>query len=398
MKSVKSVLSKIGPIILWLFAIPSMILFLLIVGIFIWAIFFAGLWSSFPEPVKNAVIPKGMKVNKPNEGWEGWPEINDFALKLPLGKDLTGEHKFAPIFNEKNREVLLRHLSTSSRWLLSEEESPLIKYATMTCEPKDNLLKSLYDQVNNSITVMNPIVVFDSTTPMRTHQVYERVVGWQDYNKLDYFSGRRHFYVDIEMDAGGHGYQGTNNKMFNLGETLLVITPEQGIPNTKVRDQLCCAIAQRVYDELKAVTESKIARRDGFDPSLMPKSSIKYGAAELKAWEKGLGTYNIAAYANPGEDGFVYLKAFEATRNTPVNLSSDLEVMNHLKRDLKQYMGWSKNPNENFLYHRECTLYAGGDSSYKFPARFELWFKPKNESSPEHKLVDAIYMVNSWER
>ena len=366
MKSIKGILSKIGLIVLGSYVI----LFYLLVGIFIWDLFFDRRFSS-TKPSNHAIIPPSIKANEPNQEWKGYPEISDFKLKIPVGHDLIGENKFPPIFNKKNNEILLRHLATSSRWLLSERPFYAARYASMTVEPKDDSFKNLYDQVRKTM------------------------IGWQEYHELDDFTRTRFIYVDIEMNAGIFGLPDTGSKQFDLGEAKLIITPIENLPNTKARDELCSAIAQRVYDELKAVTNSQIVQRDGFDLSLMPKSSVKYGAPELKIWENGLGIYDIAAYANPGEEGFVYLKVFD--NNVPIFSTSRLTVADRLESGLKEIMGWSKNPRENFLYQHEYTIYCS-DSSRKFPARFELWFKAKNGSSPERKLVDAVYMVDSWER
>ena len=77
---------------------------------------------------------------------------------------------------------------------------------------------------------------------------------------------------------------------------------------------------QQVNNELKSVLASSVARQRGFDPALMPPDSTKAGEPEIHI-ANGMqgGIYFIRAYVNPGEPGCVYLKAFEATKNTPLS-------------------------------------------------------------------------------
>src|SRR5580692_990608 len=75
----------------------------------------------YPDPVKNAIIPANMRVNLPDNKGYLWKKSRDFQLNMPIGSDLQNNKTFPSIFNNKNREVILRHLSTSSRWLLINE-------------------------------------------------------------------------------------------------------------------------------------------------------------------------------------------------------------------------------------------------------------------------------------
>ncbi len=330
-----------------------------------------------------------------------YPVVTNLDMEFPSDKEFYKRGVAPAIYTKASRAIILRHLATSSRWLLIDDRwlFNCWQYASMSSDPNDKPLNKLYGQYRQ--------VLDEALKSSLTEQALSAGMKAPDVAKLlkqgdlhPYSSDFRNFdvYIEDKSHYDKSHYrgkalsesQGSDSRCFDIGDAVIFVRAEEPIPS-KFKDELLLAIGQRVYDELKAVVKSPTARKTGFDSALMPASSVKSGTAELKLWN-GMqpGIYKVAAYANPGQEGFAYLKGFELKNNTPIIIGHNLE-------DTKQYMGWSNQPGKNFLYHRQCSVYTGGWSS-KYPARIELWFHPKNTSKPERKLVEATYMINGWER
>jgi len=324
---------------------------------------------------------------------KSYPVVTNLDVDFPSDKEFFSHKPVPAIYTKETRAIILRHLATSSRWLLIDEHgrSGSWQYALMSGDPKDKPLNKLYGQYSQVlIDSLKSSLVKQGNCPDLNAPGMATIL---DEGAL--FPSLKHFDVYLEDKSHCKGMSlseshDSNSRCFDIGEAVIFVNAEEPVPS-KVKDELLLAIGQRVYDELKSVSKSPVARKTGFDLTLMPISSVKSGKPELKLWN-GMqpGIYNIAAYVNPGEEGFAYLKGFELKSNTPLTIGHNLE-------DTKEYIGWSNQPGKNFLYHRQCTVYTGGWSS-KYPARIELWFQAKNRSKPERKLVEATYMINGWER
>ena len=99
------------------------------------------------------------------------------------------------------------------------------------------------------------------------------------------------------------------------------------------------------------------------------------------------GMYYCEVLANPQEDGTIYLKAFEATKNIPLSVAD-------LKKSSRWRIGCSDNPNELFSSYTKFTIYEGNWEEY-YAARFEVWFKPAN-GEPERKLFEKVFKIEGW--
>lgn len=130
--------------------------------------------------------------------------------------------------------------------------------------------------------------------------------------------------------------------------------------------------------------------KDEFAGLKLPEDAVKRGADEF-ILRNGMqpGIYNLTLRLNPGESGITYLKAFEVTRGT--RLSED-----RLYDRSNERIGWSKNPDEKFLYENEFTIYEG-DWGKPYAARIEVWFRP-DSGKPERKLVERVCKVEGWQR
>lgn len=101
------------------------------------------------------------------------------------------------------------------------------------------------------------------------------------------------------------------------------------------------------------------------------------------------GMYKADIWANPGEPGRIYLKAFEVTGNTSLSEGA-------LWDDTNEWIGWSDEPRQLFLANSQITIYEG-DWGHPYAARFEVWFKP-DSGKPDRILMKQVYRIEGWQR
>jgi hypothetical protein len=174
--------------------------------------------------------------------------------------------------------------------------------------------------------------------------------------------------------------------MIDGGGAVLEIVEERAGPERVVTPLIVADIER----ELRAVLNSEVSKRGELDRSLLPEGSTRPGPAEI-ALLNGMqpGIYQVAAWANPGAAGTVFLKAFEITQGT--RLSED-----RLDEKSNARTGWSNDPNELFRYSSEVTIYEG-DWGKPYAARFELWFRP-DDGSADRKLMERNFRIEGWMR
>ncbi|SHI52742.1 hypothetical protein SAMN02745181_0320 [Rubritalea squalenifaciens DSM 18772] len=101
------------------------------------------------------------------------------------------------------------------------------------------------------------------------------------------------------------------------------------------------------------------------------------------------GIYKAVYAVNPGEPGYVYLKAYEITQGTRLSES-------RLTDATKTRMAWSSDPDERFGAKTGFTIYEGYWGK-PYAARFEVWFIP-DSGQPERKLAERNYKIEGWQR
>lgn len=121
---------------------------------------------------------------------------------------------------------------------------------------------------------------------------------------------------------------------------------------------------------------------------MLPTGSIRSGSASFDL-RGGDGTYDTVIWANPGEPGQVYLKAYEVTQGTALSVAE-------LKEKSNEWIGWSNHTDELFLSNTTITIYEG-DRGKPYAARFEVWFVP-DSGSGERKLLEKVFKIEGWER
>ncbi|MEZ5661443.1 MAG: hypothetical protein R3E83_23915 [Burkholderiaceae bacterium] len=107
----------------------------------------------------------------------------------------------------------------------------------------------------------------------------------------------------------------------------------------------------------------------------------------IEGWDPG--QYDVAYSLNPGEPGFVYLKAFEVTNETPLSVR-------HLKASSKTRLPWSSDNAERFWAKESVTIFEG-DWGKPYAARFEIWFDP-DSGQADRKLAQRVYKIEGWQR
>jgi hypothetical protein len=138
--------------------------------------------------------------------------------------------------------------------------------------------------------------------------------------------------------------------------------------------ELAPLVAQPTWETIRAV---------------LPPNSIRRGKAsfQLRNISHG-GLYNAIIWANPGEPGMLYLKAFTAFWGSPLAARS-------LKTSTNEWIGWSDDPAELFFSDTHFMIYDGGWGS-AYPARFEVWFVP-DSGAPERKLMARVFKVHDFD-
>ena len=97
------------------------------------------------------------------------------------------------------------------------------------------------------------------------------------------------------------------------------------------------------------------------------------------------GIYRYLATVDPGEDGEVYLRAYEVTKGT--RLSADRMK----QRTLEKVTGGGK---KTIGIGKEFTIYEGDWGKY-YAARVEIWFIPTKGGKPR-KLKEKLFRVQGW--
>jgi hypothetical protein len=281
-------------------------------------------------------------------------------------------------FSGAGLEILHRHLASSPKWLLGSERGKLYAYRRIVAEGGRwtcslNGFYTAYDFELKTSAYFQYRIVIGLSGP-----VFER--PWRDrLTAAKVGSGT----VQLKVTENrGQGYE--SYLILQSDGPTVEIFEQTGMTSRPLTE---LALAQ-VEAELSKL--AKDTRAEGFDSARIPSESAKHGDAELHL-EPGSqgGIYTVRAYVNPSEKGYVYLKAFEATRGTPLSAG-------RLRESSLEYTGWSENADEQFYYNTRITIYEGDWGVY-YPARFELWFVP-DTGEAERKLIEKIFKIEGWQR
>lgn len=153
-------------------------------------------------------------------------------------------------------------------------------------------------------------------------------------------------------------------------------------------------VTKATLNELEAefsqfVKDPSVAVKDAKDRSRDLARRLAGPAGTPLELAGGLGMYEARFSLNPAEAGAVYLKAYEATKGTPLSVD-------RLRAASETRMAWSIDPSEVFGAKVGFTIYEG-DWDKPYAARFEVWFVP-DAGGPERKLAERNFKIEGWQR
>ena len=96
----------------------------------------------------------------------------------------------------------------------------------------------------------------------------------------------------------------------------------------------------------------------------------------------GHGVYVVGGAVNPGEEGHVSLRAFDAATNRPLGVTALPAA--------QEFVGWSADASRRYRYGFEVIV-EDREERDRVTARFELWFTPAADGTPRRLLsVDRV--------
>lgn len=268
----------------------------------------------------------------------------------------------------ETKELLLRYLACHAEWRLYPERDGSLHAARLFRYPEGTIAP---------------------------HQYYSHFLPWGEDKKL-VGDPARHFQFHFHIAFGSKTWDGKSfhpqtkterkdNTWYNrfpCGTAQLVIYDQSQFPGRHMT-KAAIDLAEQEFASLFQNQQNW--------KQLLPKDSFRNGQPDLTL-RNGMqgGIYEVSTWCNPGEKGVIYLKAFEITKGTPLSAA-------RLKPRSSTVSGWSDNPQEQFLSAMEITIYEGNWGQF-YGARFEIWFKPDDDSKPERKLFEKNYKIQGWQR
>lgn len=176
--------------------------------------------------------------------------------------------------------------------------------------------------------------------------------------------------------------------MIECGGVWVEIFEQSDNPERRVTKATLTALdkefAEFIRDPQAALTAARARSRD-LAARLADKSDHPFRL--LSGMQPGM--YGVLYSLNPGEPGYVYLKAFEVTQGTPLSVV-------RLEANSKTRMTWSSDPAERFGAKAGFTIYEG-DWGKPYAARFEVWFNP-DSGKTDRKLAERVFKIEGWQR
>ena len=171
------------------------------------------------------------------------------------------------------------------------------------------------------------------------------------------------------------------------------------------------AFTQRALDEVEAELGAALSRSDelgkqGYLADLLPEGSVQLGQPPMIEASDGMqpGIFQFRGWANPGEPGATWIKAFYQGAPQQGGVRIPGELVGHegeplsegrLRAATTREIGYSSDTAVTFRYGAEGTVYEG-DWENLYRARFELWFQP--EHGPARALAGVERDISGWQR
>lgn len=349
---------------------------------------FSAMFNDEPDNFgKDIVIPSDLKVSEPVEHFDepGGPANDELTSSIvaafapPGATDptprISTDLKVLDEFATANRGILIRHLSASPRWFVTEEAGKPYAYRRLVIAEKwENSLNGFYSSFAvapsiNSRFQTRIVIGFDGPV---FEAPFRKVL-----TNAPIGSGEVPMKVVDDLDA----HQGKESYFLLKSARASVEIFEQSSLDARPITQLALAEIRRELESALTLPPATVSPH-------LPASTSNEPAIQLARGMQG-GIYHVRAFVNPGEPGRAYLKVFEATRNTPLS-AARIEPRSMAR------IGWSVDPRDKFRYLSEITVYEGDWGTF-YPGRFELWFIP-DSGKPDRKLLDRIFRIEGWMR
>ena len=272
---------------------------------------------------------------------------------------------------------LTRHLAASARWRMTQEDGKRV--AIRRAAPGGAWSFAM----NGFYTDFS----FDRSADRFQYRLVLGLDGpaftgpWARQNKLTKeAAGQPKFSVEPKPAKAGEGTHYESYLVVTGPVAAVEFFEQSGQPNRGMTREALRQLAA----EMTAVLDSE------WDPARLAEGSRRIGEPALllaNSFQGGL--YDVYGFINPGEPGYLYLKAFEVTRGTALSAR-------RLKDDSLEYVGWSDDPGEQYFWNAHIMIGEGDWGTY-YPARFEVWFVPAS-GAPERKLLEKVFRIEGWMR
>lgn len=341
----------------------------------------AGMFSSAEDDFgKDLVIPPDLAMEEPvNQLTNFWPEairdeegraILQAAAGTTNGSLIEADTEWLRVLDEPARDQLLRHLASSARWRVTREGEQRVAFRRAA---PDGVWR---------ISLNGYYTDFDFDRSNGSFQY--RVLLGLDGPALDAAWERMDRRTVMAAGGGSFSLEAKANPKMPVEqyESYLVVTGP--VAAVEIFEQRPTTDRAMTCEALR-----QLALEMG-EPGDLAEGSLRRGepALGLANGSQG-GIYDLYGFINPGEAGYLYVKAFEVTQGTPLSAR-------RLKEDSLEYTGWSDDPGEQFFWNAHIMI-GEGDWGTFYPARFEVWFVPAS-GAPERKLMEKVFRIQGWMR
>lgn len=335
----------------------------------------------------NLTIPEGIKLAEPETDASHPPDEDTATASDELQESVRealatvggGETEFTPAMPSLRRaatdqaETFLDYIEASPDWHVFVEQGnrSASRRWSYGGEPRDTLHGYISEFFGDSGFQTRCLLCLDRKQ-------------WSRYSVQHVMEGTRP--VKPQMTRGNNLHE--SRVMIECGGVWVEIFEQSSKPERRVT-KVTIAALEKEFSEFEKDPKAALEKVREKSRELARRLAGTNGQPFRLLTGMQPGIYGVAYSLNPGEPGFVYLKAFEVTKGTPLSAA-------RLESASKTRMMWSVEPSERFGAKAGFTIYEG-DWGKPYAARFEVWFKPDSGKS-ERKLAERIFKIEGWQR